>query len=328
MNLKRTSLGSLKLKLFPVYNAEMKQASISCQTDNDGRIRAASRVKEKMRRDSLIWTVDGRRRAKSSRNKRPSGAMTTLHSAPWNERFILQAVATRKNHTRPLSAYGKENSTNIARLTAVAVAGKSTPASKNIRHYSERSDGELVLNYSRCEILPCSNENNQDNHFQDSHLYGGTQEASVSPFDLVKLKAALLEAAQSDLESDADEADHEVSFPINSPYTKGVSPIDRKQANANLKAFEDLLYTVEIEEEIAHRELKSKALVTRTGDSPDHSSPANSSRDSKEESLDGEMKLSSTEIYNYVWQSDLASREREKCLLKDGILRFHDIVQM
>jgi hypothetical protein len=247
----------------------------------------------------------------------------------------VQDIPERMNRTRPLSAYGKENSINITRpKTAMAAAdslkqtAKSTP-SKSVRHFSERSDGELVLNYSRTEILSNSN-GNCSSHIDN--LLGGTEDASVSPFDMVKLKAAL-DAA----ESDNDGAEHGVEFPINSPCTKDMNPIDRNQAHPNLEAFEDLLYTVEIEEELAHRELRNKTLLVRTGNSPEHGSVASEADStSKEDGPDDEVKMSAAampvgrqeEIHNYVWQSNLLSREREKALVKDGSMQFHEIVQV
>ena len=110
---------------------------------------------------------------------------------------------------------------------------------------------------------------------------------------------------------------------------------DAQDANANLEAFEELLYTVEIEEELVHRELVRKTQTHSNEEKkaercllPDDiiSSESQTASMSKLEIQSVIIpKAKQEEIYNYVWYSKMRTCEREKNL--EG-LQCHKIVEM
>ena len=286
---------------------------------DDGRLRAALRVRQRRRSDSKRWTIDGKRR----RNKRPSttSATANLPTTPWNERFVFDDE--------------KENAPN--RRTSVKI---NPPAQKNktnnteIRHFSERADGELTVTFSRYEIAPTNRDNGES-----STLFSGTQDACVSPFDMIKLRRALEDDEGDDSEISVANDEYRTQNYSHSPrevkQSHTMPQFDAQDANANLEAFEELLYTVEIEEELVHRELVRKTQTHSNEEKkaercllPDDiiSSESQTASMSKLEIQPAIIpKAKQEEIYNYVWYSKMRTCEREKNLVG---LQCHRIVEM
>ena len=298
--------------------------SASSKHADDGRLRAALRVRQRRKSESKRWTIDGKRRSSSSRNKRPSttSSVANLPTTPWNERFVFGDE--------------KENAPN--RRTPVKF---NPPAQKNKtntqkRHFSERADGELIVSFSRYEIAPTNKDNGESSTF-----FSGTQNASVSPFDMIKLRSALKEDGGDDDErSVANDECRTPNYP-HPPHEVKQSHMmhrfDSIDTNAKLEAFEELLYTVEIEEELIHRELVRKTQHSNEVKKADECLIPNEetvleSQTTSMNKLEIQSAMVPTttqeEIYNYVWYLKMASCEREKNLIKDGELHCHKIVEM
>ena len=294
----------------------------------DGRRRAALRVQQKRRRDSRRWTIDGRWRSSSSLSNtrlRTISSTRNLHSTPWNQRFIFQDEDPNKTnsiHMRKAETCTdrEENNSHIPRSTTSIdrYSSKQTPLDKSTTgtcHFSERADGELVTSYSRCEIAPSRVSKYSDSNVRTCHI-------GVSPFDMNKVQQAL-DAAQS------DEDDGNNEPPIVNRHV-AFSPLN----HANLDAFEELLYTVEVEEELAHRELVFKSLSKKVDD-PLHSDLAADETYSLDLNIDNDDELPmiklqerQEEILNFVKNTRIFFTEKEKYLLKGGTLKYHEIVKM
>ena len=287
-----------------------KSSAVAWQVEpnDEGRRRAALRVKQRRKSDSRRWTVDGRRRSSRS-SKRPSPTSSIRHATPWNERFIFEDTeakistqVTRKSHT---ALSGKEN-----------LAIDSRPKTMTERHFTERADGELVLNFSRREIIAPAAASSSN---AMPPLLGGSRDVSVSPFDMEKLKLALLEA------------DVDFGLPNESAATdeSHIPLIHGHEASANLEAFEELLYEIELEEELAHRELadqKQSYQQSCAGTTDETDLGINSPNDEMSE-LCVFPRGREDEIHKYVWYSFRAACERERRLVNDG-MKFHEVVEM
>lgn len=147
-----------------------------------------------------------------------------------------------------------------------------------MRLYTERSDGEAVTEFSRCEIFP------------SSPVAAGTTCVSLikthsigtSPFDMAKVRSALKADVIDNHEEDALYPDncHEHMFMgtmidpdfipsrVNEKYEPEKRPnqgplfvpLDESAANSFLEQFEELLYASELEEELIHRDIVKNQL--------------------------------------------------------------------
>jgi len=257
--------------------------------DNSGRRRAALRVKQRKRQDEKTWSPSGKLLVKSNRNRRPSSSNTgrrrqsstnrrpsssssrPSHEKPWDDRFIYEDEtvlehATQANQKRLDSAQrrrsveGKENNANddTQAKHQAAHGCKST-------QYTERADG-------RSEILTSPISNVQP----DNELIG-TKEVSTSPFDLDKVNASLeADAAANDplqhtpsiVNENSLRTPHQTS---NEPITNPLFslPLDKDKVQTILENCADLLYTIELEEELLRRDIASR-------DHQNHQSSTNS----------------------------------------------------
>lgn len=236
------------------------------------RRRAALRVQQKIRHDLARWSPNGMKRRKGRKSIRPPATVTkSVHCTPWNERFIFDEESLpSKERNAPAkiwrrSVHGKEKDNNIVSKRG---DGKQTP----IRQYTERSDGELVIEFGRCEIIPSS-------PMRASLIT--SQSASTSPFDLAKVQAALEAYAIDHYEEEVSqhnndnemskEEDHRTalhesmgtaaSVPELIPPSRVLS-VDKSELKSTVEKFEELLYTYLIEEELIRCDLIKK----RTGE--------------------------------------------------------------
>ena len=232
-----------------------------------GRRRAALRVKQKIRHDQMQWSPNGMKRRKGRKSIRPPATVTkSVHSTPWNERFIFDEESLpSKERNAPekiwrRSVHGKENN-----IVSKRGGGKQS----RIRQYTERSDGELVIEFGRCEIIPSSP--------MRPSLITSQNVASTSPFDLAKVRAALEAYAIDHYEEEVSKHDNDdemskeddhrtalhefmgtaASVPEFIPPSR-VLPVDKSELKSTVEKFEELLYTYLIEEELIRCDLIKK----------------------------------------------------------------------
>ena len=303
---------------------------------SDGRLRAALRVKQKKQRDETKWSINGRRRPVSSVAPiRPPQS----NAIPWNQRFIfeesidpgddndnnLEALVNNRQPRKKSAVNGKENNVGNKKIDK---------PSKSTRHYSERADGELVLEFQRCEITPSS-------HIRldaTSPHIGGTQSVGVSPFDLAKVRATLkADTNQCEVDLDVPEENDHVA---NTQAHPTHQPIDETTAKAMLDKFEELLYAMEFEEELVHRDItknqysqiKTSVAMMVVDDDMDECVhiPKDEVKNSTDEpgELQEQTSLPEDEILEYSQRIKSAIRERKVPLTKNGPLDFHEIVEM
>jgi len=260
--------------------------------DSSGRRRAALRVKQRRRQDEKTWSPSGKLLVKTNRNRRPSSSNNgrrrqssssssrrpssrPSHERPWNDRFIFEEEtvlehATQANQKRLGSATrrsveGKENNAN----DTTQAKPQAASGCQSIQ-YTERANGEAVVEFTRSEILtsPISNV------APDNDLIG-TKEVSTSPFDLDKVNAALeADAAVNDV---LQTPTHESNSSLHTPQTNTEQlmnplfsmPLDKDKVKAVLENCADLLYTIELEEELLRRDIASR-------DHQNHQSSTNS----------------------------------------------------
>ena len=190
-----------------------------------GRKTAALRVRQRQKRESLRWSPSGKLRTPHSRtgpHSRPSS--TTRNRVPWNDRFIFD------DESQPKSAHPKDADRKIvSRRTCDENenVANSNSSSNRIRHYTERSDGVAVAHFQQIEISAYSEAANRVGEVPSAVE---TRSIALSPFNMAKVKAALRDS---------------VSKPKS---LKGVQSI--------LDEFEELILTMEIEEEIVRRDLE------------------------------------------------------------------------
>jgi hypothetical protein len=159
--------------------------------------------------------------------------------------------------------------------------GKLRGQRSQMRRYTERSDGEAVTEFSRCEIFPSSPEAAGTTCVSliKTHSIG------TSPFDMAKVRAALEADVIDNHEDDGLHPDncHEHKFTgtmkdpyfipsrVNEKYEPSVDekrphhgplfvPLDKSAANSFLEKFEELLYASELEEELIHRDIVKNQL--------------------------------------------------------------------
>ena len=313
-------------------------------SENEGRRRAAIRVKQKRMYDSQRWTIEGRRRPDSSRFKnRPSikSPARKLHSKPWNDRFIFNQASAEKSknfadglqlfsspvdekannpHSRPMTALalGSKIGQLVPKTTQDSSARQTTIFKPEVRHFSERADGELVSNFSRCEITPTT-----ASKCNCSPLLVSKCNASVSPFDMTKLRAVLNAEGSEDDETYRGEDGDILPIILSQKFPQ----FDCSLANVNLETFEELVYTAQIEEEVC-REFLSSGHESQAHD-------FSAAYEKESESNKNEMphvgiaREREEEICNFVWRSKIVASDQAKDIMKndsDGSLQYHEIV--
>lgn len=232
-----------------------------------GRRRAALRVKQQIRHDLARWSPNGMKRRKGRKSTSSPATVTKSVCTPWNERFIFDDESLpSKERNAPekiwrRSVHGKEKDNNI-------VSKRVDEKQSRIRQYTERSDGELVIEFGRCEVISSL-------PMRPSLIT--SQSASTSPFDLAKVRAALgaypidhYEEEESKNDNDNEmskEEDHRTalhesmgtaaSVPEFIPPSR-VLPMDKSELKSTVAKFEELLYTSLIEEELFRCDLIKK----------------------------------------------------------------------
>ena len=244
-------------------------------------------------------------------------------------------------HTQPACVIdGKENN-----VIEDSVGG--------LRGYTERSDGEVVKEFTRCEISPSS----PVAHDKHSDLIG-TRSTGVSPFDPEKVRTAL-EADAANSSQHVDDNDEQPRHKTESNDSKqsalqGPSllkedqalprniitkkktplitmPLDQANVSAILDQCEDLLYTIELEEALLLRDIARIQSIQTTTFLPD----MNYGKNENKEVINGETYAEpriSKERQNIIagYADSLRSfkYQQEKCITKNGHLSYSDIVQV
>lgn len=289
----------------------------------DGRRLAALRVKERQERESKRWSVDGCKRRSKRSGIRPLTTTSSLrHSTPWNERFAFEDTPLPKKISTSLRD-GKENvAKNNSRPMTTSNAGTSSTSKKQQktieRHFSDRSDGDLVLSFMRREMIApailsggCV-----------SPLLGGMRDVSVSPFDIFKLKQAL---EADDWSCSSSEGNREAP-------EQNECRIDCNEASADLDAFEELLYEMEIDDELARRELLEKTCLEKSEklldyyEVDDNECVSAAHERDPYDSVDVPWDIQE-EIYNYTWYNQQRANERDMKLFKNSSMQFHEVVE-
>eukprot|EP00804_Cyclotella_cryptica_P019914 CCRYP_007818-RB/>CCRYP_007818-RB protein AED:0.24 eAED:0.24 QI:538/1/1/1/0.33/0/4/588/355 len=311
-------------------------------SNDDGRHRASLRVKEKRRQDAKRWSVDGRRRSGSRAHhlrlaRHPPSMLPNLHSSPWNDRFMFDAI----NNPGLAAGASKQRMTGVSSLQLMPLLNqmkvdssttgiKGEQRVRSERNFSDRADGELVLNHSRQEVTPTTIKK-----CDTSPSAVGMRDVGISPFDMSKVLDAL-EADNSNLETMRHIADKINQIDRNCIPTScknshscniySSKPHVFDEAKINFERIEELLYTMEIEEQLAHRELTHNQLSQTNEERPKayiEGDVVDAFQD--EEALTVER---SEVIYNHAWQFIRSSHQQEKVITKNGHLYYHEIVQI
>lgn len=261
------------------------ETPIKCTPDSGSR-RAALRVKQKLRQDRMQWSPNGmRRRPKLARprSSRRSSAQHCLNHKPWNDRFIFDEELRSKECNAPAKSWKR---------SANGKGDKNPVARSQMRHYTERSDGEAVTEFSLCEIFPSSPVAAATTCLSLINMHS----VGISPFDMAKVRAALEDDAINNHEDDElhHDNDHDIlkdeskRLPLHkfmekvldpdfAPSGNGKSesgenekrphhgplfllPLDENAAKSLLEKFEELLYTFELEVELLQRDLVKNRL--------------------------------------------------------------------
>ncbi len=190
-----------------------------------GRKTAALRVRQRQKRESLRWSPSGKLR--TPHNGR-SPTPTIENAIPWDDRFVfdvntLPNVATHSTNRR-ISRKINDEKENVENL--------SSSSSNRIRHYTERNDGDAVLQFQQIDISASSGVLDGVEEFPSTVE---TRNIALSPFDMEKVKAALTADSLSE-----PKTPHEVE--------------------SLLDHFEELILTMEIEEEIVRRDLELEMM--------------------------------------------------------------------
>ena len=325
-----------------------------------GRRRAALRVKQKRRKDERTWSpsgklIKGRQRPQSS--QRPCSQLS--HLKPWNDRFIYfleEETECSGIQRKKQSADGKENN-NIGRNpSTVGAKQKSRP---EIKHYTERCDGEAVLEFTRCEISPTSPIVAKND---ECHDLIGTRSVSTSPFDMDKVRAAL-QADANDTQNEHDdelhltndthnkhlhESENTASLhsrnndrekrsngPLANPLL--LPPLDRDRVKSLLDNFEDLLYTIELEEELLKRDIASRKHIAQSNSVyPDLEETEGTSHSQIDQNdicqTRTEPRISipperCNEIIEYVNRAKQNKDKQHKLIEKNGDMKYHEIAE-
>lgn len=131
-----------------------------------------------------------------------------------------------------------------------------------MRRYIERSNGEVVMEFSRCEVFPSSPvASSTCLNLADNQSIG------LSPFDMAKVRAALEADAIDNHGEDESHHDNDVVDPDFIPsnvsgidgfgreekHDRSFVPLGKSATESILRQFEELLYTSDLEEELLRR---------------------------------------------------------------------------
>jgi len=196
-----------------------------------GRKTAALRVRQRQKRESLRWSPSGKLRLKTPHSRR---SPTTQIDIPWNDRFIFDDESQHKGATnskdrRIVSRRGCNEKENVA---------NSSSSGKRIRHYTERSDGVAVAYFQQIEVSTSSASAAADGVGKRPPIVE-TSSIALSPFNMAKVKAALRADSQPE-----PKTPHEME-----------NIIDK---------FEELILTMEIEEELVRRDLELDKMKVKS----------------------------------------------------------------
>ena len=187
-----------------------------------GRKTAALRVRQRQKRESLRWSPSGKLRTPLSRTgprSRPSSSTTNRNRVPWNDRFIFDDESQPKDADRKIvSRRTCDENENVA---------NSNSSNNRIRHYTERSDGVAVANFQQIEISAYSEAANRVGEVPSTVE---TRSIALSPFNMAKVKAALRDSVSK--------------------------PKSLTEVQSIIDEFEELILTMEIEEEIVRRDME------------------------------------------------------------------------
>eukprot|EP00984_Skeletonema_dohrnii_P008569 scaffold3167_cov132-Skeletonema_dohrnii-CCMP3373.AAC.10 len=191
-----------------------------------GRKTAALRVRQRQKRESLRWSPSGKLRLKTPHSRR---SPTTQIDIPWNDRFIFDDESQHKGATnskdrRIVSRRGCNDKENVA---------NSSSSGKRIRHYTERSDGVAVAYFQHIEVSAAADGVGKRPPIVE------TCSIAISPFNMAKVMAALRADSLSE-----PKTPHEME-----------NIIDQ---------FEDLILTMEIEEELVRRDLELDKMKVKS----------------------------------------------------------------
>lgn len=327
-------------------------------TPNSGQRRAALRVKQKRRNDQKQWTTDGKLLHRKS-SSRPSSRLN--HQKPWNERFIFDDEPENDNtNTRGFDSRSKRSQEATHGKENIANQSSQDIQTRTIRHYTERADGEIMLEFTRCEILPSDDKMKAvplspviatDGKCHDLI---GTRSIGVSPFDLTKVKAALDAHEEEETHScvKPDESEQATLHVPSSRYNPNINntvkennrrslphsgaqtlPLDENKVEEFLEAFEDLLYTMELEEELLRRDLarnQTSQQIPRISNKEDSEIKI----DREEDYIDDtEPRISipkerAETIVEYIQASRHVRAQQEQQVTKKGYLTYGEIVEM
>ncbi len=188
-----------------------------------GRKTAALRVRQRQKRESLRWSPSGKLRTPHTRR-----SPTIEHTIPWNDRFIFKDEiqsdkATHSTDRRISRRKCDDEKENVENLKS---------CSNRIHHYTERCDGDAVRYFQQIEILTSSGA---ADGVQQRPSAVETRSIALSPFDMEKVKAALEANSSTD-----PKTPHEVE--------------------CILDQFEELILTMEMEEEVVRRDLELEKM--------------------------------------------------------------------
>lgn len=285
------------------------------------RRRAAERVRLRLNRDKKQWHIHGKKPSRKAKPKPPS----RIHNAPWNDRFIFdedhelvkgaKGAAAAANLCKASKKANEEaTDSNIRRneeFTRMqpksqefdSEAKKKQNRSKThpdiqsagevigsvIRSYTERSDGEKVIEFQRHEIIPARSSIPLDPNPSTSNLIGSSNVA-VSPFDVAKVSSVLEDHAvrngqdrYSSKVNLTDEtntplsslinhfANHQRRIPSTQEYEnyefikngqsfqkKNILDLHGLNKTSLLDSIEEILYTMELEEDLVYQELAQR----------------------------------------------------------------------
>ena len=278
---------------------------------SSGHRRAALRVKQKRRKDERTWSPSGKL---LKGKQRPQ---SKINQKPWNN--------------RKWSVDGKENN-----------AKEKSPARSRpeMKHYTERCDGVAVLEFTRCEISPTSPIVVKND---ECHDLIGTRSVSTSPFDMDKVRAAL----HADVIDTQNEHDEELTTRNNDKGTRSndpltnplfLQPLDRDRIKSILDNFEDLLYTIELEEELLKRDIATRKQIAQPiirdpdGEEKegiphfqiDQNNTCQTTRTEPRISISPERCI---QILEYVNRSKHVQNKQHKLIAKNGDMKYHEIAE-
>ena len=196
--------------------------------DDSGRRRAALRVKQRRRQDEKTWSPSGK--LKANRNRRPTS--NTGRRRPTSSSSSNRRPSSRPSHEKPWNDRFIHEDETVLEHATQANQKKLGSARRNV-------DGK---------------ENN-------------TKDVSTSPFDLDKVNASLeADAAANDplrqtpthesssslLHTPHQTSNEQLTNPLFS------MPLDKDKVKAVLENCADILYTIELEEELLRRDVASR----------------------------------------------------------------------